>query len=230
MRSFINTFIDDFINNYYSYETVVVDRDDVSNVYFLQQAAYPWLIQTKVNYEAYAKDPSDSLNGFSVSAIHLITQNGKDESVVPDIVNNNTWGKVNDGYGGGSIFTASNGVSFYIYISLFLSPSFFSFSLSFSCNSMTRQKIKYMFLSGYRRGSCLLFNWDLTNRFWKPIVAYNSIPSSISQFLIWLDINHNGLVDNNEYFPANPNVTHNIFYGTLLFFYFFFFLLLFCYY
>lgn len=68
------------------------------------------MIQTKVNYDAYATNPADSWHGFSVTAIHLLTQNGVDTSEEQDVLNNQTWGSTGSGYSSGSVFVASNGV------------------------------------------------------------------------------------------------------------------------
>ncbi len=91
------------------YITVGIDLDDFSQVYYQATQYGPAYVKTKIDYAAYARRPGDPVGAWKVEALHLMSQNGTDQSARPDLMSETATAS----YGKALIFTGTNGKRYF---------------------------------------------------------------------------------------------------------------------
>jgi hypothetical protein len=88
------------------FATMGIDLDDPALIYYTSSQYSPHIVQARVDFEQYRRDPADPWKGWKIEAIHELTHPGTDPK--PDLVSKPMKG----GYQRLVVFTGTNGVRY----------------------------------------------------------------------------------------------------------------------
>ena len=88
------------------FATMGIDLDDPAVIYYTSSQYSPHIVQARVDFEQYRRDPADPWKGWKIEAIHELTHPG--EAPKPDLVSKPMKG----GYNRLVVFTGTNGVRY----------------------------------------------------------------------------------------------------------------------